>query len=140
VSTAPGGKSDAVPVVAVGGIAVCDGALLLVRRAHAPQAGRWSVPGGRVERGEALTRAVERELREETGLTVRCGPLLGWAERISPGYHYVILDFVVDPLDDTAPEAGGDAAAAAWVALAEVTHLELVDGLADFLRTHRVLP
>jgi ADP-ribose pyrophosphatase YjhB (NUDIX family) len=83
---------------------------------------------------------VERELREETGLSVRCGALLGWVERISSAHHYVILDFVVHPVEDTAsPQAGGDAAAAAWVALGDVTRLDLVDGLEDFLRTHGVL-
>jgi 8-oxo-dGTP diphosphatase len=140
VSPAPGGARDAVPVVAVGGVAVRHGALLLVRRGHAPQAGCWSVPGGRVERGETLAEAVERELREETGLSVRCGSLLGWAERISPAHHYVILDFVVHLGEDAAsPVAGGDAADAAWVALSDVTRLELVDGLEDFLHIHGVL-
>ena len=65
------------PVVAVGGVAVLDGSVLLVRRATPPQAGRWTIPGGHVEPGETLASAVERELLEETGLRVTCGPFLG---------------------------------------------------------------
>ncbi len=60
--------TPASPVVAVGGVAVRDGALLLVQRGTAPQVGRWTVPGGHVEPGEVLSNAVEREMREETGL------------------------------------------------------------------------
>ena len=55
---------------------------------------RW--PGGA---GRAASEAVVRELAEETGLRVRCGDLVGWAERIGPEHHYVILDFRVELLD-----------------------------------------
>ena len=132
--------SAARPVVAVGGVAVVDGRLLLVRRGRPPQAGRWTVPGGRVEAGEALAAAVEREVHEETGLAVRCGPLLGWVERLGPEHHFVILDFTVD-VDPTAgdPVAGDDATDAAWVPLDAVPTFDLVDGLEHFLRSHGVL-
>ena len=63
-------------------VAVHDGDLLLIRRGHGPAAGQWSVPGGRVERGELLAEAVVREVREETGLEGVCGELVGWVERI----------------------------------------------------------
>jgi len=127
-------------VVAVGAVAVRAGALLLVQRATDPQAGKWSVPGGHVEPGETVAGAVEREVLEETGLEVRCGPLLGWAERMGPGYHFVILDFtVVVPDGGGEPVPGSDAAAAAWVPLGEVGARSLVDGLEGFLRTHGVL-
>ena len=44
------------PTVATGAIVVEDGALLLVRRGHAPALGYWTVPGGRVEAGVELGR------------------------------------------------------------------------------------
>jgi 8-oxo-dGTP diphosphatase len=127
-------------VVAVGGVAVRDGSLLLVQRGTDPQAGRWTIPGGHVEPGEPLARAVEREMLEETGMRVQCGPLLGWAERMGPGYHFVILDFIVVTPDVGAePIAGGDAAAVAWVPLVDVPRMSLVEGVEDFLRAHGVL-
>lgn len=131
---------DAAPVVAVGGVAVVDGALLLIQRATDPHAGKWSIPGGHVESGETLAHAVERELLEETGLGVRCGALLGWVERMGPGYHFVILDFTVEVRGDPGTVvAGSDARAVAWVSLEEVPGLSLVEGVEDFLRSHGVL-
>ncbi len=127
-------------MVAVGGVVVRDGALLLIERATDPEAGRWSIPGGRVERGETLAGAIEREVLEETGLTLRCGALVGWAERLGPGHHFVILDFTMSvPEDCQEPVAGSDAAAVAWVALDDVSGLALVGGLEDFLRSHGVI-
>jgi ADP-ribose pyrophosphatase YjhB (NUDIX family) len=125
--------------VAVGGIAVVEGALLMVQRAKPPGEGRWTVPGGRLEPGESVTAAVERELLEETALAVRCGPFVGWAERRGDDHHFVILDFEVTVVGPTRPTAGGDATAAAWVTLGQVASLALVDGLLDFLVHHGVL-
>ena len=126
----------------VGAVAVLEERLLLVRRGHGPAAGEWSLPGGRVEGGETLAEAVVRELAEETGLEAVCDDLLGWVERIGDGYHFVIFDFLATVLDgpEKVPQAGGDAAEAAWVALDEVTHLRLTEGLAEFLHEHGIVP
>jgi 8-oxo-dGTP diphosphatase len=121
------------PELCVGAVAVFDDCLLLVRRATAPHTGRWTVPGGRVERGETLAEAVVRELREETGLDGLCGELLGWVERITDEFHFVIADFAVTVIDRTPPVAGDDAAEVAWVPIDGVTELDLVPGLPEFL-------
>lgn len=126
------------PEIAVGAVAVAHGALLLVRRAQPPQAGRWSLPGGRVEWGETLEQALEREVLEETGLSVRCGQLVGWVERKGDDHHFVILDFTVS-VEGGAAVAGGDAAGVAWVPLAELSGVDLVDGLETFLAQHGVM-
>jgi ADP-ribose pyrophosphatase YjhB (NUDIX family) len=128
------------PLVCVGAIALDGDRLLLVRRGRLPAAGRWSVPGGRVEAGETLAEAVVRELVEETGLEGVCDELVGWVERIGTGHHYVILDFRVTILSSTRPTAGDDADEAAWFSLDDVPELPLVEGLADFLLDHGILP
>ncbi|MGQ0521241.1 MAG: NUDIX hydrolase [Actinomycetota bacterium] len=127
------------PQVCVGAVVVDSERLLLVRRGHGPAAGEWSVPGGRVDAGETLAEAVLRELSEETGLDGVCDELIGWVERITPKHHFVILDFRVRVFDPADPVAGSDAAEAAWVPLADVAGLCLVDGLAEFLHEHGIL-
>ena len=126
--------------VAVGAIVGRADELLLVRRGREPAVGEWSVPGGRVEPGELLMEAVARELLEETGLRAVCGPLVGWVERISDDRHFVIFDFEATVTGDVTPTAGGDASEARWWPLSEVAALQLVEGLAEFLYDHGVIP
>jgi ADP-ribose pyrophosphatase YjhB (NUDIX family) len=131
------------PELCVGIVAVRDGALLMVKRGRGPGQGYWSLPGGRVEPGETMGEAVVRELDEETALVGVCGELVGWVERIGAGpppFHYAIFDFEVTLIDDRLPRAGDDAADAAMVPLHEVTELDLVEGLAEFLAEHGVIP
>jgi ADP-ribose pyrophosphatase YjhB (NUDIX family) len=108
------------PVVGVGGVVVRAGRALIVKRAHEPRRGEWSIPGGTVELGEPLTDAVRRELREETGLEVIVGPVIEIFDRIHRDgdgrvrYHFVIIDYLCDaPAGD--PVAGTDALEVAWV-------------------------
>jgi ADP-ribose pyrophosphatase YjhB (NUDIX family) len=126
--------------VCVGAVVVAQDRLLMVRRGRGPAQGEWSVPGGRVERGETLAEAVVRELDEETGLHGLCGEFLGWVERIGPDHHFVILDFQVVVLDDDLPRAGDDAVEATWVPLSALGELRVVDGLVEFLADHGIVP
>lgn len=126
-------------VACVGGILFDpDGRLLLVRRANAPGRGLWSVPGGRVEAGEDDHAAVVRELAEETGITVRPGPLAGVVVR-GP---YRIADYVctVAPGSPTAPRPGDDADDARFVDRAAYAGLPVVAGLTEALDGWGCLP
>jgi 8-oxo-dGTP diphosphatase len=108
------------PVVAVGAVVFRDEAVLLVRRAHAPSAGLWAIPGGSVKLGETLQVAAERELREETGVSVRAHDpiyIFDVIEHDTDGqvsYHYVITDLMATYIaGDPAPQS--DALEARWV-------------------------
>lgn len=86
------------PMVGVGGVVIHRGRALLVLRAREPLKGRWSIPGGLVELGEELERAVARELIEETGLTVEPVQVVAVFDRIQRvrrrvRYHFVIVDY-----------------------------------------------
>ncbi len=107
------------PIVGVGAVIVRQGCVLLVRRAAEPLKGEWSIPGGAVELGETLRAAAEREVGEETGLTVRAGEVLDVFDRIVPDaggrprFHYVLVDFLCRILSGEA-RAASDAAEVCW--------------------------
>jgi 8-oxo-dGTP diphosphatase len=115
------------------------GRLLLIKRGHEPGAGLWSLPGGRVEPGETDAEALVREMREETGLEVEPGPLLGAVRR--PARDGGILDI----RDYAATVTGGtltpgdDAADARWADVAELNSLAITDGLVEALTEWGVL-
>jgi ADP-ribose pyrophosphatase YjhB (NUDIX family) len=67
-----------------------------VRRARSPARGLYSLPGGRVEFGEALHTALHREVGEETALKIKIAGLAGWREVLPAGPgsgHYLIMSF-----------------------------------------------
>ena len=54
-----------------------DGRLLLVKRRRAPEAGCWSLPGGKVDFGERVEDAIRREIAEEIGVDDRVDAAAG---------------------------------------------------------------
>lgn len=47
------------------------GEILFIQRGYGKQKGKWSLPGGFVDRGESSRHAAYRETKEETGLVVK---------------------------------------------------------------------
>jgi 8-oxo-dGTP diphosphatase len=115
------------------------GRLLLIKRGHAPGAGLWSLPGGRIEPGETDAQALVREMREETGLLVEPGALIGAVRRpAGNGDVFDIRDYAATVTGGTL-RAGDDAAEARWVAATELGVLPITDGLIETLADWDVL-
>lgn len=134
-----------VPVVAVAALVFDDaGRVLLIERGQPPGVGLWSVPGGRLELGEALAAGVAREVHEETGLIIEVGPLVEIVERVTSTaagtFHYVILDYLGRVTGGTLA-AGDDVRAARFVDDNELAALPTTEGLAAVVaRARSLLP
>jgi len=117
------------PIVGVGGVVIHRNRALLIRRAHEPLKGEWSIPGGLLEVGEELAEAVRRELREETGLEVEPLEIVAAFDRIMREgrrvkYHFVIIDYVCHWKRGRL-RPGSDAIDARWVRREELPQYNL---------------
>lgn len=127
------------PIVGVGAVVIRDGQVLLVRRAHEPNRGQWSIPGGTVELGETLSQAAAREVWEECQVRVEPGEVVATSdliERDAQGrirYHYVLLDLAAR-YSSGEPVAATDALEVRWVTAAELNRLDVIPRLLPVLR------
>jgi len=126
----------------VAGVSVCvirEDSVLLVRRAHAPAEGLWSLPGGRVELGEPVRAAAIRELKEETGVSAKLTRLLDVIDiihRDADGRlraHYILTVFAARWLAGE-PRAASDASEAAWMPITDLDAIRLTPGTAELIR------
>jgi 8-oxo-dGTP diphosphatase len=127
------------PFVGVGAIIIENGRVLLIKRGHAPLLGEWSIPGGVLELGELLREAAVREAREETGLTVEAGELLGVYDRVLRDesgrtmHHYVLVDFLCRRIAGNIV-AADDAVDVGWFTREEFEKLGLATETAEVIR------
>ena len=113
------------PQSAVGAIVIREGRVLLVKRGKQPGKGLWAIPGGRVKLGETLKDAVEREVKEETGVIIRAKDpeyafdLIEGDDQGRIRFHYVIVDLLADYVSGK-PYPGSDACEARWISSQEL--------------------
>ena len=133
------------PQVAIGGVIIQDNKVLLVKRNKEPHKGEWAIPGGSVKLGETLQRAVEREIREETGLVVIAKDpiyvfdLIGRDNQGHLRFHYVIVDFRAEYVSGTL-HPSDDAVDARWFAPKEIKRFRITERTKEFLKKMQFLP
>jgi len=102
--------------------------VLLIQRGKPPRKGEWSIPGGRQEFGEKIRETAQRELQEETGLTLKDLTLVDIVDACrmdsSANIHWTLVDFCT-LWDGTEAHAGSDAEAVRWVPLSRLDDYNL---------------
>ncbi|MGM1048125.1 MAG: NUDIX domain-containing protein [Bacillota bacterium] len=90
-------EKEKIPKVGVGAVILDENSrILLVLRKKSPEAGYWSLPGGKVEYMETVENAVIREIKEELGIDIEIERLLCVTNHIvqSENVHWVAPTFV----------------------------------------------
>jgi len=127
------------PQVAVGAVVFKDDNVLLVLRGNPPSEDQWAIPGGKVKLGETLQEAAEREIKEETGITIQARePVLTFEviDRDDTGrvrFHYVIVDLAADFVSGE-PIPGDDAVRARWISSEDLCTLRVSPTTLKLLR------
>lgn len=128
--------SDRPPIPCVGVVVLKGDDILIVKRKNPPNAGAWSIPGGKVEPGEDFETAVHRELYEETGLKAEIlGKITEIEARFEP-YHYILHDYVALWISGD-PVAADDAAEARFIPFDELSDLGMWDKTLEVIKTAR---
>ncbi|MCJ7560095.1 NUDIX domain-containing protein [Candidatus Bathyarchaeota archaeon] len=115
---------------------------MLEKRKNSPGRGKWSIPGGLVELGESVGRAIVREVKEETGLDVAEPRLVDVVDDVELDdngkvkYHFVIVDYLVK-VENGVPKAASDADELQWVPFGEVEEYDLTSSFRDFFQRNR---
>lgn len=108
-----------------------DGEILLQNRVKKDWRG-LALPGGHVEPGESIVDAVIREIREETGLTIRAPRLCGVKQFPIPQGRYLVMLFTAEEFEGTLQSSGEGEMV--WVPRDAVGSLEIVDDLEELLQ------
>ena len=101
-----------------------DQRVLLTRRAIAPFKDMWVMPGGKIDLGEPILLAVQREAHEEVGIDVAVGELIDVFEHLTPGPnndHHVILYYRCRADRQVLTPNPAEVAEARWVPRAELS-------------------
>lgn len=116
------------PIAAALAVVVRGGRLLLVRRGHRPDAGKWGFPGGKIEPGETVMAAARRELAEETGVAAEPVEVLTALDVIrrddSGLLHHYVLVAVLCRWSGGDGTAADDAEETGWFDLGAIRALE----------------
>jgi len=127
------------PQLAVGAVVINDGKILLAMRGKAPSQDLWAIPGGKVKLGESLQQAAEREIKEETGITIIAKDPIYTIDVIERDdnnrvrFHYVIVDLMAEFVDGNL-NPGDDVKDARWFGPEEITALPVNQSTMDFLK------
>jgi colanic acid biosynthesis protein WcaH len=131
---------DLVPIPCIDAVVVHDGEFLMVKRTNEPLKGEWCFPGGRIFKGEMFVEAINRKLKEETGLTGKVVKILGPYETmfkeaplgVTTGVHSVNVVVLMEVDDISSLKVDDDHSSFGWFSkIEEDWHPYLKEALKD---------
>jgi mutator protein MutT len=105
--------------------------VVLTRRSVPPFHDLWVMPGGKIGLGEPMQLALRREVREEVGIDVAVGDLVGTFEHVTPGAdndHHVILYYRCRASRPELTPNPAEVAEARWVPRGELSAYAMPEG------------
>ena len=108
---------------------------VLVQNRRDPNWGGLTFPGGHVEPGESLVDSVIREMRDETGLTIRNPRLIGsksWMQK--DGSRYLVLLYTATEYEGEL--RGSEEGDIRWMTIEEMRAGNMVDGMELYFRVY----
>jgi 8-oxo-dGTP diphosphatase len=105
--------------------------VLLTKRSIPPFKNMWVMPGGKIDLGEPILTALQREVDEEVGLEVEVGSLIDVFEHVTPGEencHYIILFYRCRPVHFELVHNQDEVFEAVWVPRHELSNYHMPEG------------
>ena len=132
------------PMVGVHALVFNEGRILLAKRSKEPSKGKWSIPGGKVELGEPIFEAAEREVLEECSIKIEIECILDVADFIIRDdngcvkYHFVLI-YLLGRHVSGELKAKSDADDCGWFTTEELAGLDIHPQLRTLLKSAKIL-
>lgn len=127
--------------VSIKGLLCRDNKVLFLKTPkNAKNSGTWELPGGRMDFGESVEEAFEREMKEELGFDdVKMGMLINtWtftSIREGINHHFIVLDFEIFT-DESKIKLSDEHSEYGWIGKSEFEDLEMREGHKETLRKY----
>lgn len=91
----------------------------------------YTLPGGHIETGESIVDAVVREMKEETGLTIKAPRLCGVKQFPIEGGRYIVFLFETDQFEGKLVDS--EEGKMHWVKISELSNVNLVNDFEELI-------
>lgn len=125
-----------IPRAIVGALIFDKQGRIFLMRSSGKFGNQWIVPGGKVDFGETLTNALQREIREETNIAISDIKFTGVSELVEPQRHFIFLEFTALAHSIDEVRLNQEATEYGWFAKEELAKLDIAAPTLRFIREH----